>query len=178
MGIASISQPTGAMACALRWNCDPMSWFSICRCPAWTVYECATHCERRRTVRLSDGRRLIEGRRITGFTNAEELFLIEDAPQLFPYLLQEQVIAGGAQFVEGPMYLDNTIVDGRLITGQNPWSTWTVATAMITALGHEPVPRDPTAEEISVQILSMITAKAPQLPSDRESLRLSSIGAW
>ncbi|MBA3564219.1 MAG: type 1 glutamine amidotransferase domain-containing protein [Gammaproteobacteria bacterium] len=106
-------------------------------------------------VRLTDGRRLIEGRRVTGFTNAEELFLIKDAPQLFPYLLQAQLIEHGAQFVEGPMYLDNTIVDGRLVTGQNPWSTWTVAEAMITALGHEPVPRNRTAEEIGVELLGV-----------------------
>ena len=112
-------------------------------------------------VRLTDGRRLIEGRRVTGFTNEEELFLIEEAPQLFPYLLQEQLIEHGAQFVAGPMYLDNTIVDGHLITGQNPWSTWTIAEAMITALGHEPVPRDRTAEETGVQLLGVYYRHGP-----------------
>lgn len=104
-------------------------------------------------VTLDDGSPLLRGRRATGFSNAEELFLIKDARALFPYLLQDKMIQAGAQFVEGPLYLDNTIVDGRLITGQNPWSTWSVAEAMVTALGHAPVAREPTSEELAVRVL-------------------------
>ena len=106
-------------------------------------------------VRLDDGRRLIEGRRLTGFSNAEELFLLKDARQLFPYLLQDRLTGNGARFIEGPLYLDNTVVDGRLVTGQNPWSTWSVAEAMVEALGHVPVPRERTGEEIGVQLLAV-----------------------
>jgi len=105
-------------------------------------------------ITLDDGLPLLRGRRVTGFSNAEELFLIEDARELFPFLLQDRLIERGARFVEGPLYLDNTVVDGRLVTGQNPWSTWSVAEAMIRALGHEPVPRAPTAEELSVRVLT------------------------
>lgn len=104
-------------------------------------------------VRLADGSPLLRGRRATGFTNAEELFLLKDARELFPYLLQDRMVQAGARFVEGPLYLDNTIVDGRLVTGQNPWSAWSVAEAMVTALGHVPVAREPTAEELAVQVL-------------------------
>ena len=106
-------------------------------------------------VRLADGRRLLEGKRVTGFSNAEELFLLEDARALFPFLLQDRLTEHGAQFVEGPLYLDNTVVDGRLVTGQNPWSTWSVAEAMIGALGHVPVPRQRTTEEIGVELLAV-----------------------
>lgn len=105
-------------------------------------------------VTLSDGSKLISGKRITGFSNAEELFLLKDARTLFPYLLQDQATQQGAQFIEGPLYVDNTVVDGRLVTGQNPWSTWSVAEAMISALGHTPVARESTGEELAVQILS------------------------
>ena len=104
-------------------------------------------------LRDASGRPWLEGRRIAGFTNAEELFLIENARELFPYLLQDELARQGASFVEGPMYLDNTVVDGRLVTGQNPWSTWSVAEGMVRALGHEPVARERSAEEISVQLL-------------------------
>ncbi len=110
-------------------------------------------------IRLGDGQRLIAGRRMTGFTNAEELFLLKDARQLFPYLLQDRLSQHGARFVEGPIYLDNTVVDGRLVTGQNPWSTWSVAEAMVTALGHTPVPRERTSEEIAVQLLDVYYRK-------------------
>lgn len=108
---------------------------------------------------LADGRPLLQGRRVTGFSNAEELFLIDDARKLFPFLLQDALSAAAERFVEGPMYLDNTVVDGRLITGQNPWSTWSVAEAMVRALGHEPVPRLATAEEVAVQLLGTFHAE-------------------
>ena len=106
-------------------------------------------------VVLADGRPLLQGRRVTGFTNAEELFLIEDAEIAFGYLLQDALAAQADRFVEGPLYLDNAVVDGRLGTGQNPWPTWSVAEAMVRALGHEPVPRETTAEEVSVQLLGI-----------------------
>ncbi len=104
-------------------------------------------------VRLRDGTPLLAGRRVTGFSNAEELFLLKDARALFPFLLQDGLIAQGAHFVEGPLYLDNTVVDGRLVTGQNPWSTWSVAEAMVTALGHAPVARERSSEERAVGVL-------------------------
>ena len=135
-------------------------------------------------VRLADGQRLIAGRRLTGFSNAEELFLIEDARQLFPYLLQDQLGRHGARFVEAPMYLDHTIVDGRLVTGQNPWSTWSVAEAMITALGHQPVAREITSEELGVQVLGIYyrlgpgaaaLAKAQRRGADRRLLLMHAL---
>ncbi|KAF1695095.1 type 1 glutamine amidotransferase domain-containing protein [Pseudoxanthomonas daejeonensis] len=104
-------------------------------------------------VVLDDGTPLLRGRRATGFTNAEELFLIKDARTVFPFLLQERMQQAGARFVEGPMYLENTVVDGRLVTGQNPWSTWSVAEAMVQGLGHAPVARARSGEELSVQVL-------------------------
>jgi putative intracellular protease/amidase len=104
-------------------------------------------------VRLGNGNRLIDSRRLTAFTNAEELFLIGNARELFPFLLQDRLREHGARFQEGELYLDNIVVDGRLVSGQNPWSTWSVAEAMIRALGHEPVARQRTAEEASVALL-------------------------
>lgn len=69
--------------------------------------------------------------------------------------------AQGARFVEAPRYLDNTVTDGRLVTGQNPWSTWSVAEAMIRALGHRPLPRTPTGEELAVRVLQAYHAQGP-----------------
>jgi putative intracellular protease/amidase len=106
-------------------------------------------------ARGADGRPLLAGRRVTAFTNDEELFLISDAHDVFGRLLQDRLIDAGALFAEGPMYLDNTVVDGRLVSGQNPWSTWSVAEAMIRALGHEPVPRKTSGEEHAVAVLAV-----------------------
>lgn len=104
-------------------------------------------------VRRPDGRRLLAGRQVAGFSNAEELFLIKEARTIFPFLLQDQLRKVGARYSEGPLYLDHTVVDGRLVTGQNPWSTWSVAEAMVRALGHTPVPRATTREELAVRVL-------------------------
>ena len=119
-------------------------------------------------ITLADGSPLLQGRRVTGFSNAEELFLIKEARAVFPFMLQESLAQQSAGFVEGPMYLDNTVVDGRLVTGQNPWSTWTVAEAMVRALGHEPVARRTTTEEISVQLLATYHAEGLEKAVERK----------
>lgn len=103
---------------------------------------------------LDGGGPLLQGRKVTGFTNEEELFLIENAREVFPFLLQDELAREAGEFVEGPIYLDNTVVDGRLVTGQNPWSTWSAAEAIVRVLGHEPVPREATPEETSVRLLA------------------------
>ena len=53
------------------------------------------------------------------------------------------------------MYLDNISHDENLVTGQNPWSTWTMAETMIKQLGYTPKYREITDEENAVQVLEM-----------------------
>jgi putative intracellular protease/amidase len=105
-------------------------------------------------VILASGQPLLAGRRVTGFTNEEELFLLENAREVFPFLLEDALTAQAGTFSEGQKFLDHTVVDGRLVTGQNPWSTWSVAEGMIRALGFEPVPRESTLEERAVEVLA------------------------
>jgi putative intracellular protease/amidase len=105
-------------------------------------------------VALDDGTPLLRGRRVAAFSNAEELFLIKDARARFPYLLQDRLQQKGAHYVEGPMYVDTTVVDGRLVTGQNPWSTWSTAEAMVRALGHAPVARKRGRDEFANRVLA------------------------
>ncbi|MGB0133752.1 type 1 glutamine amidotransferase domain-containing protein [Dokdonella sp.] len=125
-------------------------------------------------VTLDDGSPLLKGRRMTGFTNDEELFLTKKARTVFPFLLQEKMSGMSAEFVEGELYLDNTVVDGRLVTGQNPWSTWSTAEAIITALGHVPVPRERSSEELAVDVVQRYyregTEAARNLKLERPSL--------
>lgn len=105
-------------------------------------------------VNLEDGTPFLKGRKVCSFTNQEELFLIKDARALFPFLLQDKLIEKGAEFTEGGLYLENVVLDGNLITGQNPWSTWSTAEAMITQLGYEPKMRKKTASENAVMVLN------------------------
>ncbi|NML60397.1 type 1 glutamine amidotransferase domain-containing protein [Massilia sp. RP-1-19] len=105
-------------------------------------------------VAMADGKPFVAGKRMTGFTNDEELFLDANARARFPFLLQDRALDRGARFVSAPNYLDNTVVDGRLVTGQNSWSTWSTVEAMIKALGHAPVAREPGPDENSVRMLA------------------------
>ncbi len=104
-------------------------------------------------VTLNSGSSLLEGKTASGFTNTEELFLIPDAPEVFPFMLQDRLVEQGAKFNEGFMYLENVVVDGNLITGQNPWSAWALAEAMVEQLGFTPKPRLKTPEENAVAVL-------------------------
>ncbi|MEH6537717.1 MAG: type 1 glutamine amidotransferase domain-containing protein [Psychroserpens sp.] len=106
-------------------------------------------------VTLDNGRPLIENKKVSGFTNKEELLLISDAESIFPFLLQDKLAAQGAQFNEGTMYLEKVSHDKNLVTGQNPWSTWLLAETMITQLGYTPKHRQITAEENAVKILEV-----------------------
>jgi len=104
-------------------------------------------------VTLDNGNQLLSNKKISAFTNEEELFLIKDARDIFPFLLEDKIVNQGAFFNSGSLYLDKISHDGNLITGQNPWSVWSLAEAMISQLGYKPIPREITAEENTVSIL-------------------------
>jgi putative intracellular protease/amidase len=80
----------------------------------------------------SDGTPLVQGRRVAAFTNEEEREVQLD--QLMPFLLETQLRELGADFIAAPRWSDHTIVDGNLITGQNPQSSGSSAQAVIDAL--------------------------------------------
>ncbi len=105
-------------------------------------------------VTLDNGHLLLENKKVSGFTNKEELLLINDAKSIFPFLLQDKMLEQGANFDEGDMYLEKISHDKNLITGQNPWSTWSLAEKMIKQLGYSPKPRELTDEENTIKVLS------------------------
>ncbi len=104
-------------------------------------------------VQLDNGEMLLADKNVSAFTNEEELFLIPDAEQVFPFLLQDKLVKQGAQFQKGMKYLEKVVQDGKLITGQNPWSVWTLSEMVVRELGYEPKPRQRTPEEYSVELL-------------------------
>ena len=110
-------------------------------------------------VKLTDDSYLIEGMKISSFTNKEELLLNKKAETVYPFLLEDRLIERGAVFEQAPLFLNNSSVDGRLVTGQNPWSTWAVAENTIRALGHEPVSRIRTANEATVETIAALRSR-------------------
>jgi len=101
-----------------------------------------------------DGKPLMAGRHMTAVSNVEEIFIRKDARRIFPFLLEDRIKQLGARYSAAPLFLDHTVVDGRIVTGQNPWSTWSTAEGMIRALGYTPLVRGETAEEASVRLLA------------------------
>ncbi|WP_029146005.1 type 1 glutamine amidotransferase domain-containing protein [Microbacterium luticocti] len=70
---------------------------------------------------LSDGSLLIAGRRLTGFAWQEEV--LAGVAGLVPYNAEEQAKQRGARYEKGLLpFVSHTVVDGRLVTGQNPGS--------------------------------------------------------
>ena len=107
-------------------------------------------------VRLADGSVLVAGRQLTGFSNEEEaIFGKKWAPQ-FPWLLEDALRQRGAQWQEAPLMMPKLVVDGRLITGQNPYSTTAVAEAIVRATGRAPVARTPWRDEISMALVERL----------------------
>ena len=78
------------------------------------------------------GEPLVKGKRVTGFTNEEE-----EAVQLIhvvPFHVEDELTRLGAKFEKLPAWQPFFIVDGRLITGQNPASSTTTAKALLEYL--------------------------------------------
>jgi putative intracellular protease/amidase len=84
------------------------------------------------TAMDSDGKALLAGRKVTGFTNSEE-----DAVGLsdtVPFLLEDRLKEIGAVYSSGPDWAPFAVRDAGLITGQNPASAEKVATLILQAL--------------------------------------------
>jgi putative intracellular protease/amidase len=81
---------------------------------------------------LRDGSPLVKGRKVTAFTDAEERAVELD--QHMPFLLETRLRELGAEFVPAGNWQDHVVVDGRLVTGQNPQSSASAARAVIRLL--------------------------------------------
>lgn len=83
-------------------------------------------------TKLSDGSYLVAGRRVTGFSNAEENYLQQ--AEVMPLLLQDEFTRRGATYVEATAWTANVVTDGRVISGQNPPSAELVGEKLVELL--------------------------------------------
>lgn len=83
-------------------------------------------------AKLSNGEYLVKGKNVAAFTNKEEDEVQGTA--IVPFLLETALIEHGAIHHEAPNWSENVIVDGRLITGQNPASAHEVGVEVVKAL--------------------------------------------
>ncbi|UWQ99571.1 type 1 glutamine amidotransferase domain-containing protein [Rhodobacteraceae bacterium S2214] len=80
----------------------------------------------------ADGKPLVNGKRVTGFTNTEE-----DAVQLtdvVPFLVEDMLKANGGQYEKSDDWASFAITDGKLVTGQNPASSEAAAEQLLALL--------------------------------------------
>lgn len=81
------------------------------------------------------GAPLVKGKRVTGFTNSEEAAVA--LTNVVPFLVEDELTRLGAIFEKVPDWQPFSIVDGRLITGQNPASSTSAAEALVKYLSHK-----------------------------------------
>ena len=75
---------------------------------------------------------LVKGKEVTGFSNSEEATV--GLTDVVPYLVEEQLIAMGGKYQKVEDWNSLAVVDGLIITGQNPASSAAVAAALVKAL--------------------------------------------
>ncbi len=79
-----------------------------------------------------NGDPLVKGKKVTGFSNSEEAAV--GLTDVVPYLVEDQLIAMGGAYQKVEDWNSLAVVDGLIITGQNPGSSAAVAEALVKAL--------------------------------------------
>ncbi|WP_338509292.1 type 1 glutamine amidotransferase domain-containing protein [Pseudomonas trivialis] len=82
-----------------------------------------------RHVKAVNGEPLIKGRRVTGFSNSEEAAV--QLTDVVPFLVEDEFKKLGGKYEKGADWQSFVIVDGLLVTGQNPGSSSEVAQALL-----------------------------------------------
>lgn len=77
----------------------------------------------------ADGKSLVSGRRVTGFTNTEEAAV--GLTKIVPFLVEDMLRANGGHYESGPDWGSHVVVDGKLVTGQNPASSEAAARELL-----------------------------------------------
>lgn len=80
-------------------------------------------------IKLSTGELLIKGKKLTAFSNNEEKEVELD--KHVPFLTETELKGRGAEYSQANNWQPHVIVDGRLITGQNPGSSAAVGKAVV-----------------------------------------------
>ena len=83
-------------------------------------------------IKEADGSLLIEGKNLTAFSNKEEEAIGTD--NKVPFLLESALIEKGANYSCVANWQEYVVVDGRLITGQNPASDLKMAKELVKIL--------------------------------------------
>jgi len=93
---------------------------------------------------LYQGVPIVKGKRVTGFANSEEEKV--ELTDVVPFLVEEELKRLGGLYEQAPDWEPLAIVDGRLLTGQNPASSTAAAKALLKLLAR------PAASWTSIEV--------------------------
>jgi putative intracellular protease/amidase len=82
-----------------------------------------------RHAKTADGAPLVQGKDVTGFTNTEEAAV--QLTDIVPFLVEDELLKNGGKYSKGADWHPHVMVDGNLITGQNPASSEPAAMALL-----------------------------------------------
>ncbi|WP_025098152.1 type 1 glutamine amidotransferase domain-containing protein [Burkholderia sp. A1] len=80
-----------------------------------------------------DSKPLVNGRKVTGFTNSEEEAV--QLTEVVPFLVEDELKRKGGDYSKGADWQSYVVTDGLLITGQNPASSEQAAKVVLEKLG-------------------------------------------
>jgi putative intracellular protease/amidase len=81
-----------------------------------------------------DGNSILKGKKVTGFTDSEESAV--HLEKVVPFLLEDRMKELGGKFEKAENFKPFVVTDGKLITGQNPASSFVAAQKVIEMLGR------------------------------------------
>ena len=85
-----------------------------------------------RHAKAPDGTPLVRGKAVTGFANSEEA--AAGLTNVVPFQVEDALKANGGRYSKAADWADHAVVDGNLITGQNPASSESTARALLGQL--------------------------------------------
>jgi putative intracellular protease/amidase len=85
-----------------------------------------------RHVKATDGKPLVQGKTVTGFTDGEEAAV--GLTKVVPFLVEDEMLRLGAVFSKKADWAVHVVNDGLLTTGQNPASSGPGAKALLEKL--------------------------------------------
>ncbi|MDO8652607.1 MAG: type 1 glutamine amidotransferase domain-containing protein [Undibacterium sp.] len=86
-----------------------------------------------RHPKTADGKSVVDGKRVTGFTNTEEAAV--GLTKVVPFLVEDMLTQNGGTYSKAADWQPYVLTDGLLITGQNPASSEPAAHALMALLG-------------------------------------------
>ncbi|MFA6083836.1 type 1 glutamine amidotransferase domain-containing protein [Mucilaginibacter sp.] len=83
-------------------------------------------------IKLSNGKYLVDGKKVNGFTDEEETAVKLD--KIVPFLLEDKLKERGGVYEKSGLWQEHVVNDQRLVTGQNPQSAKAVGQAVLVLL--------------------------------------------